>query len=164
MAKKRVDSWNPAKLPSRGVNVNFNIQGVDFVKDNLIVAQNVRLNNNLHLMNMQAEAAGQPAAFHCQEKRTLEEWHYTLGHASVERIKKLLKDQDIDISPAANDNDFNCVDRPRGEARLSSHPSTNRRATTTGRRVFMDLSGPHTETHQGNKYFMLCKDECKTHC
>lgn len=150
------------ELASKGINAYFNQNGVDSLKNNSKVAYGTKLNNNLYLMDIRATQADEKAAYFCQAKRSLEEWHRTLGHASNDRINKLISDKEIGISASPSDK-FDCTDCPAGKGKHVSHPTKDRRVTQIGERVFIDLSGPIMASHQGSKYFMLSKDEFSTY-
>lgn len=150
------------ELANKNINTLFSQRDVKFIKNNKVVASGAKLATNLYLMNIRAIKYRQNIALFCQAKRTLEEWHRSLGHASKNRINKLIDDKSLNLIATNKDAAINCADCPPGKGRHASHPSLDKRAREVGERVFVDLAGPVNVSYQGNKYFLLCKDEFST--
>lgn len=147
----------------RGMSATFSENEVKLTKNNLILAMGDRMRNNLYIMNIKADRAINDIALYCQPKRTLNEWHRTLGHASKTRLINLIDDEAIQITATDKDAELECPDCPPGKGRHASHPSLSRRAEDIGHRVFVDLAGPIEFSVHGNRYFLLCKDEFSTY-
>lgn len=147
----------------KGVETKFTQREVILTLNGERVGRGSKLNNNLYLMEMRALRADHSVALFSQAKRTLEEWHRTLGHANKERIIKCIENHELTVKATEKDQDIDCPDCPPGKGRHATHPSIGRRAQEVGERVFIDLAGPILESIGGYKYFMLAKDEHSTY-
>lgn len=141
----------------RGVSTTFiNNECVMRIGDK-VVATGARLSEKLYLMRFReltANATNTDHALAALEK-TMRAYHRELGHASVDRIKKLLADLEIKIP-----NDVvECEACPPGKGHRTTHPSIGARATEPGH-LHVDLSGKiNKQSLKGYNYYMLCKDE-----
>lgn len=95
--------------------------------------------------------------------RTLEEWHRSLGHPSMQTIATMVK-SGCATGMAIDNNSKSiegCGECQQGRCKKTSHPSSQReRATKILERVHADLVGPVTPTSIGGaKHFLLLKDE-----
>lgn len=150
------------RLDDKGIATLFTGKEVKLITNKQVVAKGSLLTSRLYLMDIRAKQANKEVALFCQAKRSIEDWHRTLGHASKERIVKLLDDAELGVRATNRDDRIDCSDCPPGKGKNASHPSLNRRADEVGDRVFVDLSGPHMVTVNGSQYFLLCKDEHST--
>lgn len=148
------------QIDERGIKTVFVNQKVELIKQDMTVAQGIKLNNNLYLMDMVATKATDHKAMFCQVQRTMEDWHRALGHANPARILKLQKDKEHGMRVSNPEKVPDCSDCPPGKGRHASHPSLTHKASAAGERIHIDLSGIiGTASVSGSKYFMLCKDE-----
>ena len=73
---------------AKGIDVMFDRNDVKFVKDSKTALRGIKIDNNLYLMDIRARKADSQVILLSQAKRTLEEWHKALGHASKKRVAK----------------------------------------------------------------------------
>lgn len=152
-----------SQLDAKGITASFANGEIQLIRNGQQVAHGTK-NNNLWLMDMQAiKYKPKQQALLIQAKRSLEEWHRTLGHAGHDRVAKAIASHNLEIATSKQSQEVDCPDCPPGKAKHASHPSLNRRAEEVGERVFIDLAGPIETSSSGFNYFLLCKDEHSTY-
>lgn len=107
----------------------------------------------MYVLSMRARAA-KHHALAAKDVMTLTQFHRILGHASSERVRKLLRS--VGIEPRGS-LDIECSDCPEGKGRRASHPSRNVEADKPGV-VHVDLSGVNKVALNDFAYYLLAKD------
>lgn len=154
---------------TRGVNVYFERDKCIFKVGSERILEGQKISEQLFQLKVNTVIAPcEDKALVAMRSRTATEWHKALGHASDERVQKLLKDKELGlrIEREGTGESSSCPECPSGKAVHSSHPeSTSNRSTTVGYRVHLDLAGPINKTsHSGYKYYLVSKDEASEYC
>lgn len=148
-----------------GIWTKFEEGRCTFLAGKQVVATGSRLKYNLYLMKVMSTRIKGHTALLCQDNRSLEEWHRSLGHASLERVKTLLSDPDLGLKVrSGGKEDIDCGHCPPGKGRHSSHPSVDRIADKPGV-IHVDLSGKvNIQSLNGSHYYLVAKDEMTEFC
>lgn len=157
------------RAADNGIESHFGKSQCLLTNNNKLVAMGDRIGEGsgkgLYLMRVAAVKHENPVAMFCQAERTLSEWHQALGHPSIQRIERLIKDQELGLRIIDKRPEEGCSSCPAGGAKHSKHPTRdNMKATRVGERVHIDLSGPIIKSFGGSSYYLLCKDEYSSFC
>lgn len=131
-------------------------------RDKTVIAYGSRIKSSgLYLLDQRNPGK----ALYSKVRRTLSQWHSSLGHINNERIKSLEKGKLVDgfgiIKEAKT---TPCSSCPPGKAANVSHPPSSRlKATKIGEIVHLDLIGKLPESLGGNKYLFVLTDEASNY-
>lgn len=141
----------------KGMTHQSNNRMCKIMKNGSIVAMGER-KNKLFYMKFKVTLNKENAQVHANiaSKDSLLTWHKRMAHQNVARVKKILKDSNVN----PQDQSFICEDCTIGKMyrlRFSKSKSESKRA---GELVHADLCGPMQETSVGgSRYFLLLKDD-----
>ena len=154
-----VNLFSQGAAEKRGLKV-WSENGVcQLMRGEQVVAVAKRREDNLYLMEIEVN---KPTKAYVVRNESTSSWHEVLGHASSDRIKKLVT-QGM-IKPDNGKDDQECGTCPAAKGKRVSHPSkTEPRSTEVGERVFCDLVHLN-KTDSDYCYYFLCKDECSEYC
>lgn len=142
-----------------GWDVRFGSGKVAMILEEQVIIVGPKIRANLYKLDVSAPMR---ANIH-RSVRTLEDWHKSLGHPSVQVVQSMAKSSCVS-GMSIDDKSRNiegCGECQEGRATRSSHPdSTRERASKILERVHMDLVGPINPTSiDGSRFFLLMKDE-----
>ena len=92
-------------------------------------------------------------------RRTIDEWHQTLGHVDSHVISEMANNGVVDGLEIIQKQQLGCAHCAEGKGTRASHTrSTSFEPSEVGDRVDVDLIGPMAESLGGNKYLIVAID------
>lgn len=150
--------FSTGRAASNGATTVFKSSGCEVIHNGRLVARGFQASNGLcHLDIKKIDGS----AMITVTKRSIENWHDSLGHVDSKIITEMVNNKSADgleiVEPSKTPGCSACAEGKATRASHTMEPSF--RPTEVGERVDMDLIGPINEESLGKKrYILLAKD------
>lgn len=142
----------------KGLQVLFQGDGVEILHDKTVVAQGVKMTNEIFRMFIRAPTTVKVEALVAETG--LKAWHERLGHLNLSALKMLIAKDIVTGVNVKSLDEFFCEACQLGKAHKLPFKKPVLRATSPGEFVHSDVCGPFSEESLGgSRYYVLFKDD-----
>lgn len=150
----KMNLFSVTNAVNKGYVMKIDNNKCDFIKDNKVCAVATR-SGKFYIMNIKYDDTVNTNAM-ASVGCNLKDWHERLVHQNVDRVKCILKKNNIECLDS-NDTCIACVE---GKQHRLPFERSEKSTSTTGELVHADVCGPMEENSiGGSRYFLLLKDD-----
>ncbi|OXA56431.1 Copia protein [Folsomia candida] len=157
---KGANLFSQNRMLKRGFYAQSSGEGTTFFEQNGKESLKAKLSEDGMQIMLFKPVEKDPKAFMCaSQKRALQRWHERLAHVGFKYLKHSVNKQAVFLGRQNElEDEYRCEVCIKAKATLKPYPTQSERNYETGELLHFDLGHAVSRSNQGNKYFLLVKD------
>ncbi|OXA41630.1 Copia protein [Folsomia candida] len=157
---KGANLFSQNRMLKRGFYAQSSGEGTTFYEQNGKESLKAKLSEDGMQIMLFKPVEKDPKAFMCaSQKRALQRWYERLAHVGFKYLKNSVNKQAVFLGRQNElEEEYRCEVCIKAKATLKPYPTQSERNYETGELLHFDLGHAVSRSNQGNKYFLLVKD------